>query len=88
MYEAVERFNRLMKQAHKTNESRDRDDRAIGAATPNDGPLDLRLRTPMEAIRAGIMVEDWPAVAEGLVMLQVLHRDIRRGTCEPAELDD
>ena len=88
MYEAAERFNRLMAQAHKTNKTRDEIERDIGAATPNDGPLDLRLRTPMQAIQSGIMLEDWSCVAEGLVMLQVLHRDIRRGTCEPAELDD
>ena len=77
MQKEVDRFNRLLAQAAKTNRERDQMERELGFATPNDGPPYLRLGTGIAAIEAGLLLEDWNAIAEGLDMLYKLRRDMK-----------
>lgn len=77
MLEGNERFNQLIKEAMITNEERDTQESEWGFASPDCGPLDLRLRTAMSAIQAGISIDDWDCVAEGYIMLAKLERALR-----------
>ncbi len=65
----VKRVNKLLALAHKTNTRRDKLDRKLGMAAPPDCPLKLHLRTVEQALMAGITIEDWEVIAEGIDML-------------------
>ena len=67
-------YARLMEKARKTNAERDRVDRAGGFGTPGSHGPDELLRTAMTAISAGIRACDDAPLAEGLAMLEQLHR--------------
>lgn len=69
-------YESLMAQARKTNTHRDGVERKNGLIAPSDAtPLD-QLRTAMSAIRAGIITDDWNAVAEGQDMLVELEKRV------------
>jgi hypothetical protein len=65
----VKRVNKLLALANKTNTRRDKLDRKLGMAAPPDCPLKLHLRTVEQALMAGITIEDWEVIAEGIDML-------------------
>jgi hypothetical protein len=74
-------YDRLMKKARRTNQERDWSERKSGWTAPGDGDLAEHLRDAICAIAAGLNSGDWPAVAEGLDMLQqaeVRARSLRR----------
>ena len=64
-----ERYQRLMRDAVRTNRERDDVDRACGFAAPGDCPVDDQARTIMMAIQSGITNVDWSCVAEAQAML-------------------
>lgn len=70
-------FDRLMRRASATNRRRDADERRAGFATPDEGPLDMQLRTVCLAIEAGLRTTDWDCVAEGLEMLRGIESQVR-----------
>lgn len=59
----------LMAKAEETNRQRDAIDRRNGFAAPSDGPAGITMRTVVEAIWAGLRMDDRDCVAEGLAML-------------------
>lgn len=72
--------------ARKTNDHRDKGDRAAGFAPPNFGPVDMTLRTAMCAIWAGLGIEDWDCVAEGYEILVDLHLKMTGEQYDPARM--
>lgn len=74
----VDKYNQLMQRAREVNARRDESERKMGLGTPDQGPLSLQLRTVMSAIQAGIISEDWNAVAEGQAMLEVIEKRERQ----------
>lgn len=69
LYAQTKRVNKLLALAHRTNARRDRLERKWGMAAPSDCSLKLHLRTVEQALMAGITVEDWEVIAEGIDML-------------------
>lgn len=72
--------------ARLTNERRDRIERGVGFAAPNDGPADQTLRTAMCAIQCGLEQEDLDCVAEGYEMLVDLHMKLTGKRYDPARV--
>lgn len=70
-------YQKIMRKAHKTNSQRDKDETAFGWVAPTNCPIDLHLRTAIEAIRSGIMSNDWDCVAEGQDMLSSIHERMK-----------
>jgi hypothetical protein len=69
---------RYIEKARKTNRQRDAIERVHGHAAPADCPLDVELRTVIDALIAGIGRQDWDCVAEGVAMLQDTELKARR----------
>ena len=68
-------FEKLVEKAKKTNAKRDADDRKFGFAPPKECPIDVHISTALEAVKAGIITQDWGTVAEGWAILEeVLER--------------
>jgi hypothetical protein len=59
-------YDELMKKARETNRQRDKMDGFNYASLPPSVVID----TAKMAIKAGIVTDDWNAVAEGLAMLE------------------
>lgn len=64
-----------MKKARATNRNRDRAERKAGWLPVSECPPESQLRTAMEAIRAGMTLEDWECVAEAQAMLEHLWKE-------------
>jgi len=64
------RFDRLMAEARETNRRRDQSDRASGFCAPADASLFYHLSASKEALKVGVVTEDWTCVAEGLAMVE------------------
>ena len=56
-------------QASRTNVERDAIERASGLATPHDNGDAALMRTAIDALQAGLKMEDWSCVAEAADML-------------------
>jgi len=63
-------YEELIAKAKATNLERDIIDRQSGYTAPSDRGLIPHLEVVSAAIEAGIRMDDWNCVAEGLVMLQ------------------
>ena len=72
-----EKFTALIKKAQKTNQSRSKIDRKTGFAPPEDCPIDNHVHTVLNAIEAGIVLEDWNTIAEAYDMLKTALGRIR-----------
>jgi hypothetical protein len=65
---------KLLHEAEQTNERNDWIEREAGLAAPPDCPSDCLLRTVVNALECGLIMNDWKAVAEGTAMLaKYLH---------------
>jgi hypothetical protein len=58
-----------IQRATRRNTFRSRAERSAGFAAPEDCSLEVALRTVVCAIHAGLVLEDWDCIAEGLVLL-------------------
>lgn len=47
-------------------------EREAGFASPENGPLDIGLRTVKDALECGVKMRDWEPVCEGLALLHAL----------------
>lgn len=63
-------YEKLMEKARATNAKRDNDDRLSGAGAPEDHGAWALLVTAIDAIKAGVVRDDWNAIAEGQAMLE------------------
>jgi hypothetical protein len=68
----------LLRKARNVNRSRDAIERNHGHAAPGDCPLGVHLRTILEALMAGLEMQDWNCVAEGVAMLQDAEFAVRQ----------
>ena len=71
------RAKKLLDAARQHNTEFDAIDRAHGLATPADAGLLEVIRVVIQAAISGMEREDWPCVAEGVVMLQDAELQLR-----------
>jgi hypothetical protein len=64
-----EQLAKMMQDAEERNARMTASERAVGFGTPQDGPLELGLRTVVSALECAVLMEDWGTVAEGLALL-------------------
>lgn len=74
----------LIAKARTINARRDATDRSSGFQAPNDSASDVTLRTAIDALHAGIAVQNWQVVAESYVLLCDLHRQMFGRLYDPA----
>jgi len=63
-------YEKLMEKARETNSARDAIDTEFGHKNMNDVYPQVVFLTALEALRAGIVTDDWNAIAEGLALLE------------------
>jgi hypothetical protein len=69
---------RRIEKARRTNRARDEIERSSGHAPPSACPLDIELRTVLEALYCGLNGQDWVTVCEGIAMLQDAEFRVRK----------
>lgn len=65
-------YEKIMKIARRVNQNRSKIDRKNGFAAVEDVSNLMQIETAMEAIKCGIITNDWDCVAEGQAMLESL----------------
>jgi hypothetical protein len=66
-----------IRNARRRIRTMDKVENAAGFATPNQCPLDLHLRTILQAILCSLQTREWGIAAEAFVMLQDLELRVR-----------
>lgn len=70
------KYDDLMEKAREINKKRDKDDEQMLYAAPSNNEVWKHLRVAYEAIKSGMITDDWQAIAEAQAMIEQIIPNI------------